>query len=195
MRKHLTMLVAAIIAAGSLIGTASAQASDASVRAAIHKAGKQLKASPELKAAVKEVKNEKASSGKIAKAKALFAKLSQALEGAAETVSAQHASTAAGKQGETLWLAGNRKLKNDAQRAFWETAGKRLLTQSKGAIMGDRKQRAEGKAKELKGHLKREAGAASGRGGTESRGAAEEAAGKAKQAVGKARSAVKKATR
>ncbi len=61
--------------------------------------------------------------------------------------------------------------------------------------MGDRSQRVQGKAKELKGRLERDSGAAAGRPTTEAHGAAEEAKGKAKNAVGKARSAVKKATR
>ena len=61
--------------------------------------------------------------------------------------------------------------------------------------MGDRAQRVEGKAKELKGALKREAGVASGRPATEAEGAGEELKGKTKNALGKARSAVKKNTR
>jgi uncharacterized protein YjbJ (UPF0337 family) len=61
--------------------------------------------------------------------------------------------------------------------------------------MGDRAQRVEGKAKEMKGRLERDAGAASGRPTTEARGAGEEAKGKVENAAGKARSAVKKATR
>jgi uncharacterized protein YjbJ (UPF0337 family) len=61
--------------------------------------------------------------------------------------------------------------------------------------MGDRTQRAKGKAEELKGRAKREAGIASGRQTTEARGAGEEAKGKAKKAVGRARSAMKKSTR
>ena len=61
--------------------------------------------------------------------------------------------------------------------------------------MGDRMQRVEGKAKELKGATKREAGAASGDRSAQARGAGEELAGKTKNVAGKARSAVKKATR
>jgi uncharacterized protein YjbJ (UPF0337 family) len=61
--------------------------------------------------------------------------------------------------------------------------------------MGDRMQRVEGKAKEVKGRMKREAGADSGRQRTATSGAGEELAGKAKNAVGKARSALKKSTR
>ena len=61
--------------------------------------------------------------------------------------------------------------------------------------MGDRTQRAKGKAEEKKGRVKREAGAATGRPSTEARGAAEEVKGKTKNAVGRARSAVKKSTR
>jgi uncharacterized protein YjbJ (UPF0337 family) len=53
----------------------------------------------------------------------------------------------------------------------------------------------ESKAKEMKGRLERDAGAASGRPTTEARGAGEEAKGKVENAAGKARSAVKKATR
>ena len=56
--------------------------------------------------------------------------------------------------------------------------------------MGDRTQRAEGKAEETKGRVKRAAGAATGDSGTEARGAGEELKGKAKNAVGRARSAV-----
>jgi uncharacterized protein YjbJ (UPF0337 family) len=61
--------------------------------------------------------------------------------------------------------------------------------------MADRKQRAEGKADEVKGRAKRAAGAATGDRSTEAKGAGDEIKGKAKNAVGKARSAVKKSTR
>jgi uncharacterized protein YjbJ (UPF0337 family) len=61
--------------------------------------------------------------------------------------------------------------------------------------MGDRTQRAKGKAEETKGRAKREAGIATGRPGTQARGAAEELKGKTKNTVGRARSAVKKSTR
>jgi uncharacterized protein YjbJ (UPF0337 family) len=61
--------------------------------------------------------------------------------------------------------------------------------------MADRKQRAEGKAEEVKGRAKRAAGAATGDRSTEAKGAGEELKGKAKNAAGKARSAVKKSTR
>ena len=61
--------------------------------------------------------------------------------------------------------------------------------------MADRAQRAEGKAEEVKGRLKRAAGAATGDRSTEAKGAGEEAKGKAKNAIGRARSAVKKSTR
>jgi len=61
--------------------------------------------------------------------------------------------------------------------------------------MADRAQRAEGKAEEVKGRVKRAAGAATGDRSTEAKGAGEQAKGKAKNAVGRARSAVKKSTR
>jgi uncharacterized protein YjbJ (UPF0337 family) len=61
--------------------------------------------------------------------------------------------------------------------------------------MGDRAQRAKGKAEEVKGRVKREAGIAAGRPDAETRGAAEEVKGKVRKAVGKARSAAKKVTR
>ena len=61
--------------------------------------------------------------------------------------------------------------------------------------MGDRMQRAKGKAEETKGKIKKNVGRETGRGSTEAKGAAEEAKGKVKKTVGKARSAVKKATR
>lgn len=61
--------------------------------------------------------------------------------------------------------------------------------------MGDRKQRIEGKAHELKGHAKREAGSATGDRETEARGAGEELKGKAQQAAGNLVSKAKKATR
>lgn len=104
----LAMLGAALMASASLLGAASAQASDASVVSAIKQAGKQIKETPELKEAVKEVKssNGKASPEKIEK---LFKKVAVAFEGAAKTVETQEASTAKGKQGEKLWLAGVRK--------------------------------------------------------------------------------------
>ena len=61
--------------------------------------------------------------------------------------------------------------------------------------MADRAQRAEGKAEEVKGRVKRAAGAATGDRSTEAKGAGEQAKGKAKNAVARARSAVKKSTR
>jgi uncharacterized protein YjbJ (UPF0337 family) len=61
--------------------------------------------------------------------------------------------------------------------------------------MGDRTQRAKGKAEEVKGRVKREAGIATGSPGREARGAGEELKGKTKKTVGRARSAAKKATR
>jgi uncharacterized protein YjbJ (UPF0337 family) len=61
--------------------------------------------------------------------------------------------------------------------------------------MGDRKQRLEGKAEELKGRFKREGGIASEKPGTELRGAAQQLKGKLKNSIGKARSDVKKHTR
>jgi uncharacterized protein YjbJ (UPF0337 family) len=61
--------------------------------------------------------------------------------------------------------------------------------------MGDRTQRVEGKLKEAKGRVKRDAGAASVHPETEAGGAVDEVKGKAKNAVGKARSAVKRDTR
>ncbi len=61
--------------------------------------------------------------------------------------------------------------------------------------MADRAQRAEGKAEEVKGRVKRAAGAATGDRSAEAKGAGEEVKGKAKNTVGKARSAVKKSTR
>ena len=61
--------------------------------------------------------------------------------------------------------------------------------------MGDRMQRAKGKARELKGSMKKDAGRDTGRLGTEARGTAEELKGKAQNAIGRARSSVKKSTR
>jgi uncharacterized protein YjbJ (UPF0337 family) len=61
--------------------------------------------------------------------------------------------------------------------------------------MGDRKQRLTGKAEELKGRVKREAGIAGDKPATELRGAAEQLKGKLKQTIGKARSDAKKHTR
>ena len=61
--------------------------------------------------------------------------------------------------------------------------------------MADRKQRAEGKAEEVKGRVKRGAGAATGDRSTEAKGAGEELKGKARNAFGKAQSAVKRGTR
>lgn len=61
--------------------------------------------------------------------------------------------------------------------------------------MGDRMQRAKGKAEEMKGAGKRETGRATGRSDLEAEGAAEEAKGKVTNAAGKVRSGLKKATR
>lgn len=64
-----------------------------------------------------------------------------------------------------------------------------------GETVGDRMQRAQGKAKELKGRAKQEAGITAGKPPTKARGAGEELEGKAQKAAGKARSSIKKATR
>jgi uncharacterized protein YjbJ (UPF0337 family) len=61
--------------------------------------------------------------------------------------------------------------------------------------MGDRTQRAKGKANEAAGKTKAAAGYATGRGTTEARGAGKVIKGKAQQTVGKARSEAKKKTR
>ena len=61
--------------------------------------------------------------------------------------------------------------------------------------MGDRKQRVKGKANEITGKAKADAGYRSGSGKTEAKGAARAANSKTQQAVGKARSGMKKATR
>jgi uncharacterized protein YjbJ (UPF0337 family) len=61
--------------------------------------------------------------------------------------------------------------------------------------MGDRMQRARGKAKETKGTIKKNIGIETGRPGTEARGIEEQLEGKAEKTVGKARSALKKSTR
>jgi hypothetical protein len=101
-----------IVVLGMIVGVAAAQASDASVRAAIHKVGSQIKESPELKTALAESKSEKAATGKISPAKliSVISKFERSLKGAASTVGAQKASTSAGKQGEKLWLNGVQKL-------------------------------------------------------------------------------------
>ena len=61
--------------------------------------------------------------------------------------------------------------------------------------MGDRKQRAKGKAEEIKGKAKAKAGYDTGRGSTEAKGVADIAKGKSRQAAGKASSEIKKRTR
>lgn len=61
--------------------------------------------------------------------------------------------------------------------------------------MGDRTQRVKGKANEVAGKAKAEAGYSTGRGKTEATGVGQTVKGKAQQATGKARSAVKKKTR
>ncbi len=105
--------VATLIAMlGMVVGVTTAQASDASVRAAIHKAGSQIKESPELKAALAESKSEKATTGKVSPAKliSVISKFDGSLKEAAHTVSEQKASTVGGKEGEKLWLRGVQKL-------------------------------------------------------------------------------------
>ncbi len=61
--------------------------------------------------------------------------------------------------------------------------------------MGDRMERFKGKAKEIRGGLREDAGQASGRPGTEARGAGERMEGKAQNAMGRMKSAFKRATR
>jgi uncharacterized protein YjbJ (UPF0337 family) len=61
--------------------------------------------------------------------------------------------------------------------------------------MGDRMQRAKGKAEEMKGKTKMAAGRANRKPSTTAKGAVEAAKGKTKNTAGKASSAVKKATR
>ena len=105
-------VIALLVVLGMIVGVTAAQASDGSVRAAIHKVGSQIKESPELKAALAESKSEKAATGKVSPAKMLsvISKFEGSLKAAARTVGAQKASTAAGKQGEKLWLRGVQKL-------------------------------------------------------------------------------------
>jgi uncharacterized protein YjbJ (UPF0337 family) len=62
-------------------------------------------------------------------------------------------------------------------------------------MMGDRTQRLKGKANEVAGKAKAEAGYSTGSGRTEAEGVGQALKGKAQQATGKARSAVKKKTR
>jgi uncharacterized protein YjbJ (UPF0337 family) len=61
--------------------------------------------------------------------------------------------------------------------------------------MGDRTQRVKGKANEVAGKAKAEAGYDSGRRKTEAKGVGKALKGKAQQGVGKARSTAKKKTR
>ena len=61
--------------------------------------------------------------------------------------------------------------------------------------MGDRMQRVKGKANEIAGKTKADAGYSTGEGKTEAKGVGKALKGKAQQATGKARSAVKKKTR
>ncbi len=61
--------------------------------------------------------------------------------------------------------------------------------------MGDRMQRAKGKAREIKGATKKNVGKDTAQPGTEAKGAGEQLRGKAQNTVGRMRSAAKKATR
>jgi uncharacterized protein YjbJ (UPF0337 family) len=61
--------------------------------------------------------------------------------------------------------------------------------------MGDRMDRVKGRAKDMKGAIKQDAGQASGRPGTEMRGTGDRVEGKAQNTMGRIKSAVKKATR
>ena len=62
-------------------------------------------------------------------------------------------------------------------------------------MMGDRTQRLKGKANEVAGKAKAEAGYSTGSGKTEAKGVGKALKGKAQQAAGKARSTAKKKTR
>lgn len=101
-----------IMLLGMLVGVTAAQASDGSVRTAIHKVGSQIKENSELKAALAESKSEKKTTGKVSPAKliSVISKFEKSLKEAALTVGAQKASTTVGKQGEKLWLKGVQKL-------------------------------------------------------------------------------------
>lgn len=97
----------ACLALAALVGPAAAQASDASVRSTIEHTGRQIKESPELKEAFVELRSEPKTLARLQTALKAF---KGALNKAIDTVDAQRASTAKGKQGETDWLEGAHRL-------------------------------------------------------------------------------------
>jgi hypothetical protein len=105
-----SLLVTIGLGAGMLLGTGTAQASDASVRGAIEGAAKELKESPKLEKEIAALKNpSKADLQKVVKA---VGTLQTDLQKVASKVSAQTASTTAGKEGEEDWLEGIKNVAN-----------------------------------------------------------------------------------
>jgi hypothetical protein len=98
--------IGACLLAGSALVAAPAQASDASVRAAIQSGTKSTEVKQEVQQALTKIKSDPKS---IAKLQAGVAKLDGALRKAAAEVSTQRASSAQGKRGEADWLEGIHK--------------------------------------------------------------------------------------
>jgi septal ring factor EnvC (AmiA/AmiB activator) len=105
LRLRWASVICLLIAA--LCVASAAQASDSSVRSAIESSGKASNESPELQAALTEIKSDPKS---IAKLQNGLKEFETALRKVANTVSAQEASTENGKKGEADWLAGVHKV-------------------------------------------------------------------------------------
>jgi hypothetical protein len=101
MRRSLLLAVTSAL----LIAPAAANASDAAVRAAILVAGHEVKASPELQAAVAKLTTDPKT---LAKVEAATVKFVEVLRKAAHTVEETKATSAKGKAGEADWLNGVR---------------------------------------------------------------------------------------
>lgn len=107
MRRWRLVVPVVCVAVGCFSLQGSAFASDASVRSAIEASNQHVKESGELKEALKELREDPKTLEKVHRA---IAEFDGALRKVVSKVSAQEASTAAGKKGESEYVGGLRKL-------------------------------------------------------------------------------------
>lgn len=107
MHRWRLVVLTACVAVGCCSLQSSAFASDASVRSAIEASNHQIKESGELQTALKELREDPKTLEKIHRG---IAEFDSALRKVVSKVSAQHASTTSGKQDESEYLGGVRKL-------------------------------------------------------------------------------------
>jgi hypothetical protein len=107
MRRWRLVVLAVCVAVGCFALQSSAFASDASVRSAIETSNHQVKESGELKGSLKELREDPKTLEKVHRG---IAEFDSALRKVVSKVSAQKASTTSGKQGESEYVGGLRKL-------------------------------------------------------------------------------------